>query len=179
MFPTGAASIRGLDSIKSRPHTPFMAISKEEELLDWSGSNCWFCGRLPPVHGKSVQVHMRKMKYGTDGSMGWLYTTVAVPRCSNCCDGHGRVIERSMYGAFGGGLATFVILALWAPGGMGTGFKVFLALVAAGIGGFLMAEFTDLPDGQKPSSAGVSFISVQLMLKEDWILTDTPGPGPS
>jgi len=68
-----------------------MEVSKEQERFDWLGSNCWFCGLRPPVHGMSRVVNMRKVVDGNDGGMNWLYSSVAVPCCAECRAGHARV----------------------------------------------------------------------------------------
>lgn len=147
-----------------------MEISKAEELLDWSGSNCWFCGRRPPVHGMSRVVNMRKVVDAEGGGMKWLYSPVAVPRCAECRAGHVRVREAGIYPGLGSALAAFLIMfALDMNGGL----KVFLVLLTgAAVGGFFGVT-AKLPEGQKPDSAAASYIAVKLMLDGGWMILDT------
>jgi len=152
-----------------------MAISKEEELLDWQGSKCWFCDRRPPVHGMSKVVIMRKVQYGADGGMKWLCSSVAVPCCAACRAGQERARRILLYSVFGPALAMSLIMALWGPDDFWV--KAFLVFVAGGAGG-LFGGSARLPAGQKPESEAASFKAVQTMLEGGWAIMDTPPPAP-
>ena len=147
-----------------------MEVSRAEELLDWSGSNCWFCGRRPPVHGMSRVVNMRKVVDVEGGGMKWLYSPVAVPRCAECHAGHMHVSQAGIYPAFGSALAAFLIMF---PFDMNGGFKVFLVFVVGAVVGVFFGAKAALPEGQKPDAAAASYTAVKLMLDGGWMITDT------
>lgn len=150
-----------------------MEVSKAEELLDWSGSNCWFCGRRPPVHGMSRVVNMRKVVDVAGGGMKWLYSPVAVPRCAECRAGHVRVREAGIYPGLGSALVAFLFLLAFDMDG---GLKLLLVLLTgAAVGGFFGVT-AELPEGQKPDSAAASFTAVELMKEGGWMVTDSLPP---
>jgi hypothetical protein len=90
-------------------------VGKEQELLDWMGASCWFCGERPPVHGMSRIVKLNKGAAAAGGGMSILHSAVAVPRCAGCLAGHERVngIAFAICGA--GAIAAFLILVVWSP----------------------------------------------------------------
>jgi hypothetical protein len=152
-----------------------MEVSKAEELLDWSGSNCWFCGRRPPVHGMSRLVYMRKVVDGEGGGMKWLYSSVAVPRCAECRAGHVRVNEAWLYPSLGAALVAFLIVFAIDMGG---GAKAFVVLLAGAVVGVFVGATAELPEGQKSDATAASYTAVQLMLEGGWVITDSLPPPP-
>lgn len=155
-----------------------MDVSEDQELLDWLGEPCWFCGQRPPAHGLSRVVKMLKATGGAGGGLEMLHSSVAVPRCAECDAGHKRVnmIAFAVCGA--GALAVFLVVVAWSPINMPGWLKAVLVLFGAGPGGFLIGGTAGLPPGQKPETAAASFTGVEAMKKNGWGIDDPTLKGP-
>lgn len=149
-----------------------MDVSKEQELLDWGSSNCWFCGQRPPAHGLSRPVKMLKAQAGEGGGMSFLHSSVAVPRCAECYAGHQRVNRIAFAAVAGGALVVFLVVVVWNPIEMAGWLKGVLILLGAGPGGLLIGGTGGLPAGQKPEAAAVGFKAVKEMERGGWRIDD-------
>lgn len=158
-----------------------MDVGREQELLDWLGSSCWFCGERPPVHGISRVVKLIKGTAGASGGTSIIHSAVAVPRCAECLAGHGLVNRIAFAACAGGALAAFLIFVVWSPIDFAGWLKAVLVLLAAGPGGMLMAGTLGLPEGQKPETAAATYTGVEAMKRGGWGIDDAllrpPGGG--
>lgn len=151
-----------------------MKIHQDEEELDWQGGDCWFCGRRPPVHGKSYFVKMKKFTDAPGGGVRILRSSVAVPRCAECEAGHLRVSDVMFKGVLGGGLAVFLVVVVWDPFEMSGGLQAFLVLVGFLLGGLFFGSNAKLPQGQKSVSTAEVYMAVEEMKRGGWIKDDQP-----
>lgn len=146
-----------------------MDVTPEQELLDWMGSDCWFCRQRSPEHGRSRVVKLRKTVGGDEpGSVKVLYSEVAVPRCAACAAGHERAGNLAI-GSMGVGMGLmFVLAVLWNPFALG-GWLSALAVVVGGIPGMLMMNWgAGLSPNQLPDEAALKFKAVVAMRNGGW-----------
>ena len=149
-----------------------METAKDEEHLDWMGSDCWFCGQRPPAAGKSRHVKLKKFTDGPGTSVGVLRTTVAVPRCDECWQAHAAAQGRALWLAFWGALAVLLMVVVWNPIELPWWAKVALVFVGFLPGATQVGGTLGLRPGQKPESAAEGLKAVEAMKAGGWLQDD-------
>ena len=151
-----------------------MITANNEEELDWMGQDCLFCGRRPPVRGKSSFVKLKKLTDGPGNTLRTLRSTVAVPRCAECAEGHRKAAGKAVNIIFVGMLAVFLIVVVWNPFEIPGWAKALLVLAGALPGASMLGGTTGLPLGQRPESAGESHVAVTRLQRDGWTKDDQP-----
>ncbi|MGE0713433.1 MAG: hypothetical protein AB7N76_19920 [Planctomycetota bacterium] len=151
-----------------------MEIARDEEQLDWMGSDCWFCGQRPPAAGKSREVKLKKYGEGPGASVSVLRTTVSVPRCAECWQAHRAATSRAVSLTFGGAALAFLVVVVWSPIELPGWAKA--ALVFGGLlpGATQLGGTLGLAPGVKPESEAVGFKAVEAMKQGGWLEDDQP-----
>jgi hypothetical protein len=138
---------------------------------------CWFCRERPSEDTAAVEIKMYGEVTRTFGRIQWRYTTLKVPRCSECKSIHSQMnhfikIGSGVGAMVGIGGCTAVINAVKDGGGFG--FFLFLGCILLGLGIGWRFDRARFPEGIKPESHKTQFASVQKLLSEGWKFGEKP-----
>lgn len=128
---------------------------------------CWFCKSREGSPGSEREVRLSK-KTGFDVQ----HTTIPIPRCRTCREGHTRSQLIGCAGGMALGSLVAGVLALWRPAAVPTWLIGVLAVLAMGLGFQMAGRRSGLPPGQEPEKAALQHPDVRAALQAGWVPED-------